>query len=446
MDELLKTLGERFHRHASAGAEFILEGDRFSDISRKAAGIIGATAGVEGSLCLCTEDKSLAAAALLASLSGGPQIVIPYALSPRGIGETHDAEAFGALLSEAPRELPPGVKLITPEDLKGPEARLEPSRDPDSPFIRLFTGGSTGAPRVWTKTPRNIMGEALHLSEMFSISPEDIILATVPPIHIYGLLFSVAVPLVSGARVVAEICTFPQEILTAVRRRSPTLLVAVPMHYRVLGGTDLPQGIFRLAFSSGGMLDEHDAVNFHRQTACRLVEVYGSTETGGIATRCRADGEEHWTPFESVQCMIAGERLSVRSEFISPGLERDERGFYLTGDRVHSVEGGRFALLGRADGIAKVGGKRVDLAEIRQKLKALPGVRDALVINLPADKGRENEIAALVAGDTDETSIRKALSESLEPYAVPRRIRIVDAIPATRMGKHDRRSIEELLK
>ena len=100
--------------------------------------------------------------------------------------------------------------------------------------------------------------------------------------------------------------------------------------------------------------------------------------------------------------------------------------------------------MGRADGVVKVAGKRVDLLDVQNKIKTLPTVSDAFVLALPTDNGRESVIAAVVACDLTETHLKKLLIDKLEPYAVPRRVKIVSSIARTATGKIDRRRIEKL--
>jgi len=84
------------------------------------------------------------------------------------------------------------------------------------------------------------------------------------------------------------------------------------------------------------------------------------------------------------------------------------------------------------------------LQDVQDKIKTLPMVNDAVVIALPAEKGRENIIAAVVAGDLTEAHLKKLLREMLEPYAVPRLVKIVAQITRAATGKVDRRRIEQL--
>jgi len=74
----------------------------------------------------------------------------------------------------------------------------------------------------------------------------------------------------------------------------------------------------------------------------------------------------------------------------------------------------------------------------------LPTVSDVVVVAIPTDKGRESVIAAVIACDLTETHVKKLLMDMLEPYAVPRRIKIVSSIARTATGKIDRRRIEQL--
>lgn len=220
-----------------------------------------------------------------------------------------------------------------------------------------------------------------------------------------------------------------------------TVLVSLPVHYRALGSEKIPENRLRLALSSAGKLDEADGDRFYAQTGIGPTEIYGSTETGGIAARCRASGEKSLQPFDAVDWKIADELLHVRSDFLSPGIAVDAQGYFRTGDRVRSAENGGFYLLGRADGIAKVGGKRVDVEEVGEKLKQIPGISDAVVISLPDASGRENDLAALVQGNMDLETFRNAASRLLEPCAMPRRICFVEEIPRTSAGKYDRSAI-----
>jgi acyl-coenzyme A synthetase/AMP-(fatty) acid ligase len=449
--DLKEHIGRIISGPMHAEKEFVTSGYTYKDVYEMASGLRSSLSSFDqdnSSVCLCAENKAVIAAALLASIAGAPPLILPYAYSPQVLTEMHGLTGFEMAVTDASREFPPGVKTIIPEHCRGVESNLfcEMSVDLNGELLKLYTGGSTGKPRIWTKTLKNLFLEAIYLSRKYDISHRDRFVATVSPYHIYGLLFSVIIPLVSSASVLGDIYSLPQEIISAIKDGSPTVLVSVPMHYRALRGHSTPASSLRIAFSSAGVLDPADSDDFHRRTGLGVIEVYGSTETGGIASMCRAEGESAFTPFDNIDWRIVDERLHVRSDFVSPEIERAPDGFVATCDRTRRHDGNSFLLLGRSDTVVKVAGKRVDLEEVRSKLNEVPGVRDCVVISLPVHSGRENAIAALVEGNLGKADVVLSLSDVLEPYAMPRSIKIVDNMPYTTAGKYDKKVIEEMFR
>lgn len=446
LDELLQ--GPKFPNR-----EFV-QGTTFGDVYAMAAQlhtVLGQRQPGQA-VCLAAGSKAVVAAALLAALAGGPPLLLPYAFSAGALAQLQQATGFTTAIADTPRDFPDNVRVIRPR-LPEPEEDGEAAALPaaqaisaGAELLKIFTGGSTGAPQLWSKTAGNIFGEGFFLAERFKVTNEDCILATIPPYHIYGLLFSVILPLVSSATVVAAIPSFPGEIVETAEEHEVTILASVPVHYRVLRDRKISEeNTLRLAFSSAGMLDPGDNLAFSTTNGIGVIEVYGSTETGGIATRNRARGEEAFTPFPTIAWKVVDDRLAVHSPYISQELPVDGDGYYLAGDRVEA-QGSRFALRGRADSVTKVGGKRVDLEEIGQLIKGEAGVTDCVVMALPETGGREHRIGALIQGDgADLEGIRKKLAEALEPYALPRRLKKVDRLPMTANGKYDWAAIVQLL-
>lgn len=431
--------------------EFIFGGATFGEVYGMAAWLRAAFAGRtdRGTVCLATDDRALMAAALLASLAGGPVLLLPYAFSGQALAGMQEATGCTIALidRDTSRELPAGIEILRPPGgANGPDLLSFPA-SPEAELLRLYTGGSTGTPQLWPKTGINIFAEALFLAGHFGVSPQDRIVATISPAHIYGLLYSVALPLVSGAAVVAATPSFPEEIIRTVADREATLLISVPAHYRALRGRRSLGPSLRLAFSSAGMLDRDDNAEFCRHNKTGIVEVYGSTETGGIGLRNRHRGEEGFTPYPTIAWKIIDQRLHIRSPYLSPPLPRDAADFFVTGDRVEAWGATGFQLRGRVDSITKVAGKRVDLEEIRELIKAQPEVSDCLVLALAESGSREHRIVALVEGaGADPEAIRKALSARFEPYALPRAIKTIDRLPLKANGKYDRPAIMRLFQ
>lgn len=426
--------------------EFVVAGITYGEIYTMASYFrseLTSRQSAEQPVCVLTADKGVLMAALLAVLGGAGPLILPYATSPAVLEEMARTIGVDLAITNDLNGLPKGMVGILP--VAGGESLPLPAvPDPGTEILRLYTGGSTGKPKTWSKTVENLFGEACFLAEKFSVGSGDRFAATVPICHIYGLLFSVLLPFVARAQVLAETPVFPAEITAALATSAATALVSVPMHYRVLAGQQFSPENLRLAFSSAGPLEKTDGERFHNQTGVDVVEIYGATETGGVATRCRTAGQTAFHPFEVLDWRIAGERLQVRSEFLSTDLPVDSDGFFQTNDRVEPVDDG-FILKGRADGIVKVGGRRVDLDDIKDKVLAVPRVTDAVALSLPAPAGREKLVAVVAVGDAAAEDIRQYLDRLLEPYARPRVIKMVEKIPVTTAGKTNHRRIEELL-
>lgn len=401
-----------------------------------------------GYLAIFTMDRAVIAAAIVAALAGGPILILPYDISDGALMDLASDPEHTWVVTDPDRMLPDRFKelFVTPDGHSPTPIALNAGIDPGAPLLKLYTGGSTGTPTIWTKTVENIMGEALfHVGE-HQISCDDVVVATVPPYHIYGLLFSVVAPLLAGARVVDQTCGFPHEIVNTVTDTAATILVSVPAHFRALKDHDFSGHGLRLAFSSAGVLDEADERNFRQLNNVFVMEVYGSTETGGIAFRCRGRGETFFSPFDVIETCIAEESLKIRSPFISSEISRNDAGFYLVPDRVKKCSGNRFAILGRSDAVVKIAGLRVDLDRVGSVLKAMDGIRDALVLAKAVPRGRAFDICALVEGNCTPGDIRLFLSGRLEAAAHPRWIKVVDQIPMTRSGKYDRAAVAALFE
>jgi acyl-coenzyme A synthetase/AMP-(fatty) acid ligase len=430
--------------------EFVFSGYTFQDVYQMAAGLrstLSKFAADGPPVCLFVENRAGIAAAVLASLAGAPPIVLPYAHSAQVLTEVHRITGATRAIVDSPKELPGYFEPVLLEKSAGRwDCCRQTPVDSDRTILGLYTGGSTGKPTLWSKTVKNLFSETFYLADRFNISCRDRFVTTVSPYHIYGLLFSVLLPFVSAASVYGKGLTFPQEIVSAVDDCAASIFVSVPAHYRILRGHRFASGSLKKAFSSAGVLDEEDGWYFYEQTGQGVIEIYGSTETGGIATRCRAAGEEAFAAFDPIDWKIEDNRLCVRSDFVSPEVPRASDGFVVTNDRAGRYDDHRFVLLGRTDAVIKVGGKRLDLEEIRVKLMDMPGVRDCAVVSFPVQGGRENAVAALVEADLEKTEIKKHLFRLFEPYALPRSIKIVDKMLYTPNGKYDTKAIEELFR
>lgn len=319
--------------------------------------------------------------------------------------------------------------------------RVLPEPAPERRLATVYTSGSTGAHTACPKTAAQLLGETRMLAQTFPLPGAARVVPMVPPHHIYGLLFGVLLPLVSGGAFYRYTPLHAPEV-AAVLGSGADALVTVPAHLRGLllaERGELPP-VSRV-FSSAAPLSPRVATAVQERFGWVITEVFGSSETGGIGWR-QSGGAGPWTPFPGVSVTAGeGERLRLDSPFLPPDVERP----YLGSDRVEIHEDGRFSHLGRTDGVLKIGGVRVSLAEIETRLLAIDGVRDVAVLAKEVGGARQVEVwAAVVAPELEAGAIRASLRGWLSPIAMPRRLKLVDRLPRTESGKLPRQAFEAL--
>jgi acyl-coenzyme A synthetase/AMP-(fatty) acid ligase len=324
--------------------------------------------------------------------------------------------------------------------------------DPERCAVVLFTSGSTGEPVAIRKSLRQLDAEVGALEAQFGSDLGDAVVhGTVSHQHIYGLLFRVLWPLSAGRRFAPTRRAYTEE-LTALGAE-PLVLVASPAHLKRLPpGQDWRRfaGGLRAVFSSGGPLPADAAQDVRALWGQPAIEVFGSTETGGIAWRRGAGAVAAWTPLPGVQWRLHDDCLQVRA----PHLADD--GWLATQDRARAGLDGGFELLGRADRIVKIEERRISLDAIERRLRASDWLHEARVVALPGARvllavaavaNAEGERRLAEAGRAGlAADLRDWLAGHVDPIALPRRWRFVAALPADAQGKCSERALLALFR
>jgi acyl-coenzyme A synthetase/AMP-(fatty) acid ligase len=307
--------------------------------------------------------------------------------------------------------------------------------------IEFFTSGSTSRPKRIEKTLAMLECEAMALETAWGAGLGRVtMLGMVTHQHIYGLAFRVMWPLVGGRPFSARM-HHSWEALSA-ELKGPTALVTSPAHLTRIAGMSPPAAADRprLVLSAGAPLPAAAA----REAAAILgtvpTEIFGSTETGALASRRAADEDALWQPLPGVE-VAATEHglLRVRAPYASGADWCD------LADRVELATGGHFRFCGRADRVAKIEGKRVSLPQLERDLAALPWIADALVTAVPPTQAFLGAVVVLTqAGEAEmvrlgkfrfERLLRRALGSTQDAAVLPRRWRFVERIPTDGMGK-----------
>ena len=332
--------------------------------------------------------------------------------------------------------------MLAPAEKPPPQAaRAIPRIAHDQVIAIAYTSGSTGEPHAHPRTWRWAMQEALAAGLALGLDknrPRRII-CTTPPQHMYGFVSSVLMPLVLGQTSFRGRPFFPEEIREALSASgSESLLVTTPTQIRacIRSNARLPQP--ELILSSAAPLDRKMAERAEKTYLTRVVEFYGSTETGAIAIR-QPVVEQSWETFRGVRVTSVNNELEVRADYL-PGP-------VLVQDQVDIIDSRHFLLLGRSADLIKIGGKRESLARLNQTLLAMDGVEDGAFFVPETIGDREPRLAAVVvAPGLSVKDILSHLSHSIDAVFLPRPLKIVDALPRTTTGKLTRKALLALLK
>ncbi len=321
----------------------------------------------------------------------------------------------------------------------------------------VHTSGSTGAPQAIAKRLSQLASEVDVLEAMFgeTLGSDAAVIATVSHQHIYGLLFKVLWPLCAGRPLRAESVAYPEELAALLARR-PALLVSSPAHLKRLpdlAGWHDARAQLRAVFSSGGPLPEEAAHACADLLGKAPIEVYGSSETGGVAwrQRSRPAGAAAWTAFPNVEWRIGEEgALAVRSPHLA------DAGWLPLADRAEAAADGRFELRGRADRIVKLEEKRISLDGLEAALCASPSVKEArLLLDESSQRACLAAIVVLAPEGRQQLqaegklamnrSLRAVLAANAEAVALPRRWRYVHHMPVNAQGKTTHAALAALL-
>jgi acyl-coenzyme A synthetase/AMP-(fatty) acid ligase/3-hydroxymyristoyl/3-hydroxydecanoyl-(acyl carrier protein) dehydratase len=379
-------------------------------------------------LILC-EDRYDFAVAIWAAWQRRYAVALPPNTKPETLESLMRTEDFAAVLHHGDG---PGIDV---RQLAHESTRIELALrivEPSERIATLYTSGSTGDAQVCQKKARQLLGEPRVLASNFNVASDHRVLATVPARHIYGILFGVLLPMTAGACFVRDTPFHAEAVADCIRRFHVDTLVSVPVHLRGLLNLEPRSVALGRVFSSGAAMPHAATVALNQRFGFRITEIFGSSETGGIAFRDSLS-QEPWNPLPTVEIAVDSQnRLLVSSPF----ADSDHGVPILCADRVEVLEDGRFHHIGREDGVVKIGGVRVSEKEVERKILALPGVADAVVKSVRVDRPREHEIwAALVAPEWNPKRLRQALLQWFEPVALPRRVRFVSALPRQATGK-----------
>jgi acyl-coenzyme A synthetase/AMP-(fatty) acid ligase len=308
----------------------------------------------------------------------------------------------------------------------------------------VFTSGSTGEPQPnpkhWGSLVRNIRGEMQRLG----VGPGHTILGTVPPQHMFGFESTVMLPLLSGATLTAERLYYPGDIDAAISRMpAPRVMFTTPFHLRAWLDSH-PEGeampAIETIVSATAPLSENLARRTERATGGELLEIYGCTEAGQVATRRTSQGAE-WMPLEGLRVWNQGGQAMVAGGHV-------EKPTALADVIDVCADAQRFLLHGRTADLVNIAGKRNSIGYLNHQLTAIEGVEDAAFF-LPDETeadGVTRLVAFAVAPGKQAAALLAALRERIDLVFLPRPLIVVDRLPRQLTGKLPREALRALAR
>jgi acyl-coenzyme A synthetase/AMP-(fatty) acid ligase len=395
---------------------------------------------------LCS-DRYLFTLGLMAALLRGHTSLMPPNTMPHTLQQLGDpASPAYALVDDASLDTGGLPSIVVSRPQVTASAATAVRVDPRQWVACLLTSGSTGAPQ-----PQRKRWDALHLSidaearclcallDWPSIAGLNIV-ATVPPQHSYGFESSVLLALLGGAAFDAGRPFYPADIAeTLASLPRPRALVTTPVHLKalLLSGASLPT--VDLVLSATAPLSPQLAQQAESRLGSHLIEIYGCTEAGQVAAR-RTTATDVWTTLAGLRVESlpgdGGERFVVSGGHV---LEPTP-----LADQLELLDAQRFRLLGRANDLIHVAGKRCSLAHLNFHLNRIDGVEDG-VFWLPdgvAD-GVVRLVAFVVAPALSARQIIAALRPRVESAFLPRRVVHVEALPRQATGKITTQALRE---
>jgi len=317
--------------------------------------------------------------------------------------------------------------------------------------VELCTSGSTGEPQQIRKKVATLENEIKCLDALWGERVKDSVFAsTVSHQHIYGLLFRVLWPLCAGYRFVARNIDYPEQLESISCQYGAITLVSSPAYLKrmleVLDKQRLAEQL-KIIFSSGGPLDSLTAEAYLDSLGQAPVEVLGSTETGGVAWRRQAHGNDVWQKMPPVSIRRSAENGAL--EVASPFCFTQD--WYAMGDRVELLSETEFRLLGRLDRIVKLEEKRISLDQMEDYLRQDDYISDVRIITVAGKRtvlgaacilSEQGRLKLAQAGKRYLAEhLRRHLLRIFEPVTLPRKWRYIDDFPYNSQGKLTRQAL-----
>ncbi|MGB3437225.1 MAG: AMP-binding protein [Actinophytocola sp.] len=344
---------------------------------------------------------------------------------------------------------------------------------PDDPALFLLSGGTTGQPKMITRTHNDYEYNLRRSGEVCEFGEDTTYLVTLPAAHNFplgcpGILGTLAV----GGRVVLLASPEPGRAFATIAAERVTvtsLVPAIAQRWVVAARAEGPDlSSLRVVQVGGSVLDPALARAVPDVLGVRLQQVFGMAE--GLLNYTRLDDPEEVVLGTQGRPISPGDEVLVVDEDDVPvprgrtgelltrgpytprgyfrAAEHNARaftpdGWYRTGDLVRVDPGGNLVVEGRRKDLINRGGEKVSAEEVEQLAREVLGAPDALAVPVPDARNGERVCLVLVGRAVPTLAeVRAAyLARGVAAYKVPEQVESLDALPLTAVGKVDRKAV-----
>ncbi len=335
----------------------------------------------------------------------------------------------------------------------------------DTPFLLVYTSGTTGRPKGAVLTQEGIQTNAhnsVHYSGMTSI---DHVLTALPMFHVGGLNIQTTPAFYVGATVTIHRRFNPNDVLMSINNEKPSLLVLVPATIQAVitqpEWADTNLSSLRLVNSGSSIVPMHHIMAFHNR-GIPVGQVYGSTETGPVAIYQRIDNawakpgsagkpamhcemrivddkSQEVPKGSSGEILLRGGNILFEywgNEIATKDSIRD--GWFYTGDIGYEDEDGDVWINDRKKDVVISGGENIYPAEIEAFIIEMPDVADAVVVGRADNKWGEVPVAVIILENNvalEKNTFLNRFQNKLARFKHPKDVIFLKELPRNAMGK-----------
>ena len=349
---------------------------------------------------------------------------------------------------------------------------------PDARDVAVFllSGGTTGLPKLIARTHDDYVYNARASAELCGFDAGTVYLVSLPASHNFPLACpGILGALLVGGRVIMLPSPEPERAFEVIAAEGVTVTAAVPAvaqrwvrHAKDVGAEQLRS--LTLLQVGGARLADEIARQVRPVLGCTLQQVFGMAE--GLLNYTRLDDSD------DVQCTTQGRPLSegdeirlvdeldqdvpdgepgsllTRGPYTPRGYYRAEEqnlraftpdGWYRSGDIARRLPDGNLVVEGRDKDMINRGGEKISAEEVENLVYQLPQVAQVAAVAMP-DPELGERVCVFVVTTPGATVTLDDVRSSMERaqvgrYKWPERVEIVPELPATKVGKIDKKAL-----